>query len=285
MVSDYEIQIKNKASKLLKYIRKSRQLTYDDLASMIGINRNSVKRIELNERSFKIEEYFLLCQTLDLPFELVFDDLCVIENKNDVESFKLPSSYKEDRYSHSGVVKIYSDFFISKLGSKTYDEFCKHRGVDKEYFYNRNNSINMRFIQHIVQYMTLKGVFFKKNAIDNFANYTAKKVNHLHLEEQEYNKLLTIPQIIGINEGNHHYEISNENKKNKTVDISYRPKDHVDLNLWKDDNLSGGFMDCFIKKVIPAICGINEQNTDLIRKYGSKKEKWSTVRVKYQSAT
>jgi transcriptional regulator with XRE-family HTH domain len=276
--------IKSNTSRLVTYIRKSRNLSSEEFAKELGLTRHSLTRIENMDRSLKLEEYALLCEFADIEFTSVANDSIEIDSVDDNNAFKIPKKWQVDQHSHSGAIDMYSKFFKNEAGEKIYNQFCKEEKIDPIYFYNKNNSINMGFLQNMIKKMISGGYLKGYDNLHKFYKFSADHiVNNVSFNigiTTPYEKLIEMPTFLERYESNHEYRLEKIDAKNKEAHISMRPMDHLDAKIWKDDYLIGGFVENLIKETVAMATGVESYDANFTQRYGQKGSKWTTFKVK-----
>lgn len=96
----------------IKELRKSRDLTQQDLADILGITRGQISNLEKNRRSLSLDQLRLLCST----FNLNLDYFMIQPDKNEAisllekaklffESNQLSEQQKDELYQE--IMRIY----------------------------------------------------------------------------------------------------------------------------------------------------------------------------------
>lgn len=116
-------------NKNIKYLRQKKNISQQDLADKVGIDRSTISRIENSEIETTVPTAEKIAQTLNVSFaDLVSKDLTLSnENltENNIESLNLLEQYHILFDKDSALTEEQKKFFIDFLTEK-------HKEVDKK---------------------------------------------------------------------------------------------------------------------------------------------------------
>jgi hypothetical protein len=143
--------------------------------------------------------------------------------------------------------------FIDFWGERTFDEFCNSLRISPLVFVNSNNPANLDFTLRMMQYSILKGKLKNLADIEKYASMAFQSITSLERLKLIYPKnpgvervASMVNSIFDLYEKNHVYQVEDLNYKNQWIDISFYPKDHVDLKFYKFDPVLGNSFEKFV---------------------------------------
>ncbi len=283
MVSGLENTLKTNSKKLALYLKRSRGLTQEGFAQAINTTRINICRIEKGGRAFTMEEYAILCGKFSIDYDTIYTGRLNLIEANSHEQFKMCDNWREHQYSFGNIVTLYIDYFIFLLGEDEFNEFCLDCGVDPLYFFNRQNPVNIEFLQKLMQRLMAKGFVNSIPKIADFAYYSVHQsksaIRNKLGGDDIFSNLLLIPEYLSKFELNHRYKTEIVNKKDCSVELSFQPREHINLGLWKDDFLIGGFVEEFVRVLVPLACGASRHDSSFRQRLARPGE-WTTIRIK-----
>lgn len=244
--------------KILRYLRISQGVTQQELANITGTSRFKISRAELCKAELSTREWWELMKRFNLDLDCIYRGQLSIENNNDADKFKLPLRFAKHAYSGGRVIQFHLKNFKAQFGEEGFESFCEQEGVNPLYFLNLNNSININFNLKLIQSMILKGNLKNEEDISNYVQRGFNSYGHRFQVEGLFlgsgiENILRVLNNVELFENDHHFSLEDCTKSGKSVTVSFCPKEHVNLKLYRDDpvikNVIGKMIKGYFKTV------------------------------------
>ncbi|MBL6991343.1 MAG: helix-turn-helix transcriptional regulator [Bacteriovoracaceae bacterium] len=247
MIKNHKNNIKN----ILRYIFKTQEITQKDLASRLNLSAYKFNRIVNGKISLDTDIWETICTIFNINFNSISTGIITTHKQDQDELIEKLSPNRHDRFTYGKTAQIHTFLFKQMWGDEIFEEFCKHEHVDHLLFTNINNPIDFNFTLRMMQYSVLKG---KLNSMGQIAQYTKSAASYreghgenFYKYEQLYgiDKLKEMVNNLNVNyERNQRYTI--DHITNKSMEISVRPNEHVNMKLYRDDPILGNFFELYL---------------------------------------
>lgn len=237
-----------------------------DISSVVGCSPSKLSRIESGQSSFSLEEWYLFTEYFELPYDCVRTGFIEKTFCDDLESFQIPSPYKDNAYTGGRVANYYIRCFRKFFGEKLWTQFCECEKINPSYFVNLENKISMKFTTRLAQELVRNGVLNTKEKIYNATKiFTAEQSFHGRFS-QDYKGLSALTKAKSLisnminYENNHFYGVEDFDEDKQTLTYSFSPREHVSMKVWRDDLLLERFFFYWIVGSMLNFAGLDLKN-------------------------
>ena len=158
---------------------------------------------------------------------------------------KIDSIYSKNPFSSGKILNMHIDTFSSLLNDNAFEQFCEKEKIDPLYFVNINNPLSANFNFRLMQALVIKGIISKDEQIKKYSQNAIKIINNspfgnVYDNSAGVDRILLFFQFSEQYEDNHEYKIF-DYYQGREILCGFRPREHVDLNLYNGPFLKGVF--------------------------------------------
>jgi DNA-binding XRE family transcriptional regulator len=154
--------MKNYSAQVVRALRKFHQVKQIDFAPIIQTTQSALSKIEAGQLELSASQWLAICDKFVLDPRCLFsgkienlgDRKLKVENFDEVGGFAIPRGYGHLMGSTVRTAYPLLKYLRIRLGEKRLEAFIKSTGFDKDYFVIMNNPLNIKFIEHIVLFLT-----------------------------------------------------------------------------------------------------------------------------------
>lgn len=230
-------------SNIIKYLRISRDLNQTDISKILGCSRSKASRIENGLTNPDVHEWHSFTNYFGLSLNCYIHSNIEAEYTNDLKTFKIMAPYSENLYSGGKILNMHIEAFKSLMGEKAFTEFCQIEKVNPLYFVNIKNSLSANFNLRLLQTLIAKNAISSVQQIQNYSRLAIQTLNqnpfgNVYQSSHGIYRILDFFKNSDLYESNHEYTVFNFNP-NKYIVCGFKPREHVDMNLYNGAFLKG----------------------------------------------
>lgn len=188
----YSEKYKKITADIIISARKRKGLTQADVARHLDIAQSTISRIEAEQLTPSVFLWFEIAELLEIPVESIKHGYLDKKTKSKIESGKNENGFLiRTKYSKLKCVKVrtllpLAYYIIDTWGQETFEEILKELGVERSFFTNLDNQVNLMFINDFAQ--TLKKRYsVNLGTMKEISNYIKLAKSHGSLAQEYLN--------------------------------------------------------------------------------------------------
>ena len=230
---------------VIRAARKLRGLSQSDVSKSLEVSQRTFSNIEKGKAAISGSLWFRLAQILDLSAQHCFTE-GIIDNTDHLTDpaatdLVIPKVYTHNAHSTIRTSQPFFNFFVSRCGEKTLNEFLsEHVGIDPDIRYIYNLRLSVRFNCDLAAFLIQKGHL----RIDNLSEVTSalalpRTHGRLAMEyaraKNRMELIHTLFDKIALYEKNFSYTIIDQGSN--SIDIESKPAQFMRYFSYKEDQL------------------------------------------------
>lgn len=239
--------------KIFNYVIATTNMDQKWLADSLGVSTSKMSRMISGTISTDLEFWNKVSTQYGINFDAIQTGLITTYSQDSEIIFNRFAPTRKDNFTLGTAVHMHKSIFINFWGEKTFEEFCHSLRITPLLFVNSNNPANLDFTLRMMQYSILKGKLKGLADIEMYANLAfqgivgKEKFKHMYPKQPGVEKVASlVSSIFDHYEQNHIYKVEDLSLKDDWIDISFCPKDHVDLKFYKYDPVLGNSFEKFV---------------------------------------
>lgn len=224
------------------------------LAECLSISPSKVSRMINGSISPCIEFWHKVSIMFGINFDAIQTGVITTYDQDSEVILKRLAPFRENNFTLGNALMMHKSIFINYWGEDKFNEFCLSLKINPTIFVNANNPSNLDFTLRMMQYSILKGKIKSLEDIESYANLAYEslaKKDRLHFI---YSKPPGVEKVTSfINsieeqyEKNHHYQVEDLSTQGQWIEISFYPKEHVDLQFYIHDPILGNSYEKYVQ--------------------------------------
>ena len=231
-----ERELRKITANIIIAARKKRGMTQDDVSRALNIAQSTLSRIEAEKLVPSVFMWLELCQLLDIPLDAILSGYLDKESNVDISSGKLENGFLLPlKYSDVKCIKVrmlapIMQFIQDKWGVKAYEKMCKYLHVNRSFFVNMDNQVNLRFVEDLLRYLSTN-FQFEDSQIKEMAKLASEQKYHGSLAKQYLSasdQLTMLKRYINnAAKYQHVFLIKPETQEKTTLSFTLRPNPQI----------------------------------------------------------
>lgn len=241
---DYEYDITHQ-QKIIGHIKQAHHLSQSDLAQIVGVSRFKISRAEAGKCELSTSEWWNLIKHFNLDYDCPYKGLISTEvSPSQSEIFKVPYRFSHNAFTGGRIIHFHLANFENIFGKKGLEEFCLKEKLNPLYLVNINNPLNINFNMVLMQTLIMKGHLNSQKVLEDYVYRGVASMGHNYKIESLFSgsgvkNILKLVAHADLFEQNHDFIIEDYTSSGHSVTVSFRPKEHVDLRLYRQDPFLG----------------------------------------------
>lgn len=245
---------KENLGKILNYVIASTNMDQKWLADSLEVSTSTMSRMMKGIIPPGIEFWNRVSLQYGINFDAIQTGIITTYPQDGEIILKRFAPTRKDNYTLGNAVLMHKSIFIGFWGEKTFEDFCTSLRINPHLFVNCNNPANLDFTLRMMQYSILKRKLKNLSDIESYADLAYRCLNkkerlhYIYARPQGVDKVANMIASIDEHfEKNHIYLVEDLSSKDEWIDISFYPKDHVDLQFYKNDPILGNSYEKYVQ--------------------------------------
>jgi len=183
MLSDIS-RMKKVTSDILISARKMKGMTQNDVSKTMGIAQSTLSRIEAKKLVPSIFLWLDISKMLDIPGDAIVEEAIDKETDAEVASGKNENGYSLLlKYSTLKCLKVrylrpILLYIKDTLGETNFEDFCDYLNINRSFFANLDNQVNLLFLEDILKYLEVIGLKVNQDLIKEVVKNLQESKGH-----------------------------------------------------------------------------------------------------------
>jgi hypothetical protein len=239
--------------KILNYVIASTNRDQKWLADSLDVSTSKISRMMNGTISLGVDFWNRVSVHFGINFDAIQTGIITSYPKDSEIILKKLAPTRRHNYTLGNAVLMHKSIFIGFWGEKTFDDLCRSLRINPYLFVNSNNPANLDFTLRMMQYSILKRKLKSLADIEAYAGLAyqcltkKERLHYIYSRPPGVDKVAAMLNSIDEHyEQNHVYQVEDLSSKEQWIDISFCPKDHVDLQFYKNDPILGNSYEKYV---------------------------------------
>ncbi|HLW57151.1 MAG TPA: helix-turn-helix transcriptional regulator [Bacteriovoracaceae bacterium] len=240
--------------KILNYLLLSSNMDQKWLAECLSISPSKVSRMINGTISPGIEFWHKVSVMFGINFDAIQTGIITTYEQDSDLVLKRLAPLRKNNFTLGNALMMHKSVFIHYWGEDKFNEFCHSLKINPMIFVNANNPSNLDFTLRMIQYSILKGKIKSLADIESYANLAYDSLSKRERLHFLYSKTPSVEKVANFisniedqYEKNHHYQVEDLSIKEQWIEISFWPKEHVDLQFYIHDPILGNSYEKYVQ--------------------------------------
>jgi DNA-binding XRE family transcriptional regulator len=152
--------------KIFRSVRKYNGFSQQDMASILNITQGTISKIEKKSMGVDAELWINFCGKFKVdPMSIyntehidLLEDLWADSTQRTIGKFKIPKKYQKNQEISLRLLAPFFKFYKNKMGEKSFTSWIDSLGYDQDFFFIKNNKVNLIFFADLFDLFVKKGL-------------------------------------------------------------------------------------------------------------------------------